>query len=295
MKKDLGMGGLTFISYRRDDTSQIAQALYLQLKERFSSGQLFMDANSIRAGVAWPQRIKREIKRATVMLALMGPGWLRVADQYGQRRIDDPTDWVRNELLYALQERIPIIPLVINHRQNLPATAGMPKELRRLSFKQARVLHLGPAEWSADVLALGNLLAEYGMTSKDVLPPSHVPSKKKSRTPALSEKKLAEALAMLPEWERWADSLALEFPHVRQELRRTLQFDNFPDAIEFMASLAPRFQELQHHPRWGNEWNLVTIRFTTWDAGNKITAYDIKLARMVDAAYRKYLKRSEGQ
>jgi hypothetical protein len=46
------MTGLAFISYRRDDTREIAQALYLQLKQDFGAGQLFMDVNPIRAGEA---------------------------------------------------------------------------------------------------------------------------------------------------------------------------------------------------------------------------------------------------
>jgi hypothetical protein len=52
------MPGLAFISYRREDTGPIAQGLYLQLKGRFGSGQLFMDVNSIAVGSRWPQRVK---------------------------------------------------------------------------------------------------------------------------------------------------------------------------------------------------------------------------------------------
>ncbi|MCU1347998.1 MAG: hypothetical protein JWO56_1028 [Acidobacteria bacterium] len=86
------MSALAFISYRRDDTSQIAQALYLQLKELFGSGQLFMDVNSIRVGEAWPADVRKRLDEATVVLALVGPGWLTAADKNGRRRIDDPGD-----------------------------------------------------------------------------------------------------------------------------------------------------------------------------------------------------------
>jgi 4a-hydroxytetrahydrobiopterin dehydratase len=94
--------------------------------------------------------------------------------------------------------------------------------------------------------------------------------------------------AKLPEWEEWVDALALEYPRVRQELRRTFTFGDFTEAVRFMQFIAPRFDERRHHPRWGNEWNLLRIRLTTWDAGNKITKFDVGAAHMIDAAYREF-------
>lgn len=282
------MAGLAFISYRRDDASQTAQALYLQLKEIFGSGQFFMDVNSIRAGEAWPDRVRRRLDDATVLLALIGPGWLIAADQYGRRRIDDPTDWVRNEILHVLRKQTPIIPVVINHRQNLPDPNGLPPELAELPLTQARVLRLDPAEWAADILALSNLLPEYGLVHREVAPPPHAPAAEKRAAPALTEQALAAALDRLPGWEEWVDALALEYPRVRQELRRTFAFSNFLEAMRFMALVAPRLDAMKHHPRWGNEAGLVRIRLTTWDAGNKITRYDVEAAHVVEAAYREF-------
>jgi 4a-hydroxytetrahydrobiopterin dehydratase len=59
-----------------------------------------------------------------------------------------------------------------------------------------------------------------------------------------------------------------------------------------MTFVAPRFEARQHHPRWGNDWNTVRIRLTTWDAGNTITKFDVDAAHMVDAAYRDFKKGS---
>jgi TIR domain len=73
-----------FISYRRDDSAAVARALYLQLKERFGSGQLFMDVNSMQPGEPWPERIQSELQTATVVLVLIGRKWLFAADQYGK-------------------------------------------------------------------------------------------------------------------------------------------------------------------------------------------------------------------
>jgi len=288
------MAGLAFINYRRGDTSQVAQALYMQLKESFGAGQLFMDVNSIRAGEEWPERVKHKLENATVVLALIGPGWLTVMDKHGKRRIDDPTDWVRKELLHAIEKRTPIVPVVINHAQNLPDAAGLPLKLRGLNLAQAKVLHLDPAEWRADLLVLSRELLNYGLRQERVH--SHPPSLEKEGTPPLTEDELATALKTLPEWEEWVDALALEYPLERHELRRTFAFGSFLEAIDFMKEIAPLCEEAQHHPRWGNEANELRIRFTTWDAGNKITHHDVKAALMVDNAYREFkARRKNGQ
>src|SRR5215813_4338981 len=106
------MAGLAFLSYRRDDTGALAQGLYLQLKARFGSGQLYMDVNSIPSGSQWPTRIQAALRRASVVLALIGPKWLKVSDRYGRRRLDAEQDWVRLELATALVADTPIIPVL---------------------------------------------------------------------------------------------------------------------------------------------------------------------------------------
>ena len=108
------MTGLAFISYRRDDSAQISQGLYFQLKARFGSGQLFMDVNSVMVGQPWPARIQTRLQKASVVLAVIGPGWLTAADKFGRRKLDAPTDWVREELSVALSDGIPIILLVFD-------------------------------------------------------------------------------------------------------------------------------------------------------------------------------------
>ena len=60
------------------------------------------------------------------------------------------------------------------------------------------------------------------------------------------------------------------------------EFENFSDAVEFMNFLAPRFDLVNHHPRWANEWRRVAIRLTTWAVGNKVTRVDLDVARQVE-------------
>jgi hypothetical protein len=46
------------------------------------------------------------------VLVVIGPAWLAGADDQSQRRIDLPNDFVRIEIETALQQRVPIIPVL---------------------------------------------------------------------------------------------------------------------------------------------------------------------------------------
>ena len=65
---------LAFISYRRSDASPASQALHIQLRDRFGPSRVFMDVGAISVGDQWPDRLQRAVERATVLIAVMGPG-----------------------------------------------------------------------------------------------------------------------------------------------------------------------------------------------------------------------------
>ena len=65
------------------------------------------------------------------------------------------------------------------------------------------------------------------------------------------------------------------------EIRRTFQFKNFPEAIEFVNRLAKVAEEANHHPDIDIRWNKVTLALTTHDAGG-LTAGDFDLAAKAD-------------
>jgi len=286
------MAGLAFISYRRDDTGPLAQSLYLQLKSRFGSGQLFMDVNSIPVGNPWPPLVQNTLQKATVVLAMIGPAWLTASDQYGRRRLDKAEDWVRLELETALAQRKPIIPLLVGHGISPPPDEALPDELQGLFRLPCMWLRPEVATWTDDMNSVGLRLTDPAFDLKDneagadALP---VPLPWKAKLPGLKEHQLNQELDDLPGWEPWQDTLTREYPHSRQELRKNFRFSSFEEAVKFMAYLAPRFNDLNHHPRWSNEWKTVQIRLTTWDAGNKITKEDVRAAREVDRAHETFL------
>jgi pterin-4a-carbinolamine dehydratase len=283
--------GLAFISYRREDTGPIAQVLYLQLKSRFGSGQLFMDTNSLPVGCQWPQRVKDKLLKATVVLAMIGPSWLTASDQWGRRRLDFPDDWVHLELGTALDRDKPIIPLFVGHKFHTPPPEALPDGFRRIFEHEGMKLRPEVDNWAKDMDLVARELTRYHLKVEPEPGPGPRPSRKKARLPGLTDDQLGQALEDLEGWEPWENTLPREYPHFRQELRKNFFFSSFEEAIKFMAYLAPRFSDLNHHPRWSNEWETVQIRLTTWDAGNKITKEDLKAARKVDSAYKKFRAR----
>lgn len=93
-----------FISYRRDDASAEAQLINRLLKQRLGANKVFMDVSSISPGAQWPDEITRNLEAASTVVVVIGSDWLVAGqDEWGRRRIDNESDWVRRELESALQ------------------------------------------------------------------------------------------------------------------------------------------------------------------------------------------------
>lgn len=96
---------LVFISYRRVDSSAASRWLAQTIARTFGTQSVFIDTESIRMGDAWPDRIDAALTSATVLVPVIGPSWLRIADDVGRRRLDKEDDWVRNEIRHALEAK----------------------------------------------------------------------------------------------------------------------------------------------------------------------------------------------
>jgi len=64
-------------------------------------------------------------------------------------------------------------------------------------------------------------------------------------------------------------------------IERTLTFEGFPAAIEFVVRLARDAAEMNHHPDIDIRWNKVKLVLSTHSAGG-LTDLDFLLARKID-------------
>ena len=87
-----------FISYRRSDAAGHARALHRDLRRRFRDENIFFDRSSIESGDIFPDRLEKGVSECKVLLALIGPDWMLVKNDAGQRRLEDPNDFVRQEV-----------------------------------------------------------------------------------------------------------------------------------------------------------------------------------------------------
>lgn len=65
-------------------------------------------------------------------------------------------------------------------------------------------------------------------------------------------------------------------------------FPDFSSAFAFMTEVAAEAERLNHHPEWTNIYNQVSIRLSTHDAGNTVTAADRELAERIAQIATKY-------
>ncbi len=91
-------------------------------------------------------------------------------------------------------------------------------------------------------------------------------------TQPLTPAEIIADLTTLPGWTLAGDALT-----------KTFKFVSFREAMGFMVRVSYEAEALDHHPDWTNVYNRVVIRLNTHDAGGKVTAKDVALAKKIQA------------
>jgi 4a-hydroxytetrahydrobiopterin dehydratase len=65
------------------------------------------------------------------------------------------------------------------------------------------------------------------------------------------------------------------------KLSRSIEFADFQTAVEFINRIAPRCEELDHHPDLALRWRWVDVELSTHSEGG-VTDLDVTLAGIVD-------------
>src|SRR4051812_49214807 len=136
-----------FISYRRQDSAGHAGRLSDQLKAGLGSNRVFMDVDGIAAGQDFVEAIEQAVGSCDALLAVIGPEWLASVDAEGNRRLDDPTDFVRLEISAALRRNVRVIPVLVGGA-SMPPKEALPPDIELLGRRQA--VDLRDSRWSAD-------------------------------------------------------------------------------------------------------------------------------------------------
>jgi Tetratricopeptide repeat/TIR domain len=124
-------GNKIFISYRRADAQGHAQNLHHRLAGWFDDRtELFFDVENIDSGQHFPQRLADEVSSASVILVLIGPGWL---EEINRRAGLAEVDFVREEVEQTLRRRergeVHVIPVLLGSA-GMPAPSALAEPLK---------------------------------------------------------------------------------------------------------------------------------------------------------------------
>jgi TIR domain len=124
-----------FLSYRRNDTAGHTGRIFDHLTERFGAGRVFIDVDGIEAGENFATAIEKRIRDCDTLVAVIGKTWVAV-DGSGQQRLDDPDDYVRQEIETAFRLGVDVVPVLVGGA-GVPARNDLPESLSGLLLLNA--------------------------------------------------------------------------------------------------------------------------------------------------------------
>lgn len=132
-----------FICYRREGSSWVAGRIYDSLVRKFGRDAVFRDIDSIPLGINFKEHIQSVVQQCSVFLVVINHGWMGERVDQGERRIDDPNDFIRIEIESALQRKIPVIPLLIEGT-TIPLAESLPSTLKELRHRNGMRINIDP-------------------------------------------------------------------------------------------------------------------------------------------------------
>jgi formylglycine-generating enzyme required for sulfatase activity len=144
--------GKIIINYRRVESLKDAQHLKTLFDKTFGAERVFLDVRGIDGGANWLQTLERQVAASAAMVVLIGKDWTNLKDKHGNRRLDDPNDFVRFEISQAPQRNLPIVPVSVDGAA-VPEAAQLPGNLVPLSLLQAMPLRTESFTQDAQAIA----------------------------------------------------------------------------------------------------------------------------------------------
>jgi hypothetical protein len=110
-----------------------------------------MDVDNIPPGIDFVDVLAKQVSACDIFLAVIGPNWLNAKDEIGNRRLENPNDYVAVEIAAALRRNIPVVPLLVDGTR-IPLAHQLPDSIRPLARRHA--VEVRTAQFRRDVQAL---------------------------------------------------------------------------------------------------------------------------------------------
>lgn len=95
-----------------------------------------------------------------------------------------------------------------------------------------------------------------------------------SQSRILSQGEVFDRLKTAPGWE-----------YVNDRIRKQFEFEDYPEAVDFLEKLTPVFQHYNHHPDVHILYNKIVFELQRFDAGGKVTDLDFVVAKEIEKQY----------
>lgn len=149
-----------YITYRRIDSIDISGRIYDRLAKEFGADMVFRDFESLGIAEDFGERMFQETIQCKVLVLVIGREWLNAQDQFGNRKIDNPKDWIHREVKAFLDRRDSYIFPVLVHGASIPHEDDLPRELTELSARYAIEIR-GGREFHQDMTDLVKAISKY--------------------------------------------------------------------------------------------------------------------------------------
>jgi hypothetical protein len=213
------VSGQIFISYRREDSAASAGRLYDHLSSHFASNHIFLDVDSLDLGIDFVKAIEESVGSCDVLIAVIGNRWLTSSDEEGGRRLDNPEDFVRIEIVTALKRGIRVIPVLVDGA-SMPRSRDLPDDLKSLARRNA--LEVSHNRFRTDserlIEAVEGALAETAAKRRESEPSAEPPAPGAAVTPSppangtrTVEEVAWEFLKRATKERPWINSLGMKF------------------------------------------------------------------------------------
>ena len=143
-----------FLSYRRaDNTTGLVTRLREALPLHLPRVRHFLDITDPDPEAHVPTRIRSAISNAPVLLVLIGRHWLgRLTEGPDRLRINQKDDFVRMEIAEALENKVPLV-LILMAGARIPKKGNLPENIRAL-LSAENVLELSDTHFDTEVDAI---------------------------------------------------------------------------------------------------------------------------------------------
>jgi TIR domain len=174
MGASLGCDMKLFVSYRRDDSPQVTGRIYDKFVARYGAHNVFKDVDSILLGSDFRKVLEESLMKCDVLVAVIGKQWLNAVDSLGRKRLEDRSDFVRQELESALRREMRIIPLLVDG-VTMPTPEELPEPLHNLAFRNATAIRPDP-DFHPDMERVIRAIGEPVPPNDEERPIEHRPS-----------------------------------------------------------------------------------------------------------------------